>query len=217
MKPPNPNSTGSTPAWAATTTGTRAVPGRSTASPRGDSLRGFREFSFCLKFIRLPENIFLITLKRLVFVNVDKGWSWVKGLESELENEKWNGRENCSGRKCFWFGVGVNLGYRKDLFKGKSISNGLRIRGNELWGGEDWNSILAYKYDKGVELKDHVDRKWLSRKVVIVNFCRDIVNFRYGSEIYKLRDGEVIEIDSSVLHGVREVSSERWSLSFRKI
>ena len=61
-------------------------------------------------------------LKRLGFVNVDKGWSWVRGLESKLENEKWNGKVNCSGRKCLWFGVGVNLGFRKDLFKGKDIS-----------------------------------------------------------------------------------------------
>ena len=109
------------------------------------------------------------------------------------------------------------LGFKKDLFKGKDISNGLKVRGNELWGGDSWNSILVYKYEKGVELKDHVDRKWLSRKVVIVNFCKSIVDFKYGNKIYKLRDGEIVEIDSSVTHGVREVESERWSLSFRKV
>lgn len=53
--------------------------------------------------------------------------------------------------------------------------------------------------------------------MVLVNFCRDEVDFKYGNNIYKLRDGEVIEIDSSVVHGVREVNSERWSLSFRKV
>jgi hypothetical protein len=156
-------------------------------------------------------------MKSLGFINVDKGWNWVKSLEGKLEKERWNGKVNVSGRKCLWFGVGVELGFKKDLFKGKEISNGLRKRGNDLWGGEDWNSILVYKYDRGVELKDHVDRKWLSKKVVIVNLCKDIVDFKYGNEIYKLRDGEVIEIDSSVIHGVREVSSERWSLSFRKV
>ena len=155
--------------------------------------------------------------KRLGFVNVDRGWNFVRSLENELEDEKWNGKVSCSGRKCLWFGVGVNLGYRKDLFKGKDISNGLKVRGNELWGGDSWNSILVYKYEKGVELKDHVDRKWLSRKVVIVNFCKSIVDFKYGNKIYKLRDGEIVEIDSSVTHGVREVESERWSLSFRKV
>jgi len=156
-------------------------------------------------------------MKSLGFVDVNKGWNFVRSLESELENEKWNGKENCSGRKCLWFGVGINLGFRKDVFEGKEINRGLRVRGDELWNGEDWNSILVYKYNKGVELKDHVDRKWLSRKVVIVNFCKNIVDFNYNNKIYKLRDGEVIEIDSSVIHGVREVSSERWSFSFRKV
>jgi len=156
-------------------------------------------------------------MKSLGFVDVNKGWNFVRSLESELENEKWNGKENCSGRKCLWFGVGINLGFRKDVFEGKEINRGLRVRGDELWNGEDWNSILVYKYNKGVELKDHVDRKWLSRRVVIVNFCKNIVDFNYNNKIYKLRDGEVIEIDSSVIHGVREVSSERWSFSFRKV
>lgn len=156
-------------------------------------------------------------MKKLGFVDVNKGWNWIRGLENELENETWNGKVNCSGRKCLWFGVGVNLGFRKSLLEGKEISRGLRKRGNDLWNGDDWNSILVYKYSKGVELKDHVDRKWLSKKVVIVNFCKDLVDFKYGNKIYKLKDGEVIEIDSSVTHGVRQVKSERWSLSFRKI
>jgi hypothetical protein len=156
-------------------------------------------------------------LKRLGLVDVNRGWNWLRSLESELENERWNGKVNCSGRKCLWFGVGVNLGFNKSLFKGKEISNGLRKRGNDLWGDDSWNSILVYKYEKGCELKEHTDRKWLSRKVVIVNFCKDEVDFKYGNEVYKLRDGEVIEIDSSVKHGVKEVKSERWSLSFRKV
>ena len=156
-------------------------------------------------------------LKRLGFVDVEKGWNWVKSLENELEAETWNRKVTMSGRKSLWFGVGVNLGFQKDLFEGKEISQGLRIRGNELWKGEDWNSVLLYKYEKGVELKDHVDRKWFDQKVVIVNFCKNLVGFKYGGEIYGVRDGEVIEIDSKVIHGVLEVESERWSLSFRKV
>ena len=156
-------------------------------------------------------------LKRLGFVNVEKGWNWVRSWESELEMEKWNGKVNSSGRKSLWFGVGVELGFEKKVFKGKEISKGLRMRGNELYGSNDWNSLLLYKYDQGVELKEHKDRKWFGKKVVIVNFCKNLVGFKYGGEIYGVRDGEVIEIDSSVVHGVLEVDSERWSLSFRKV
>jgi len=59
------------------------------------------------------------------------------------------------------------------FFKGEEINNGLRIKCNELWGGEDWNSILLYKYDKGVELKNHVDRDIFNDRVVVINICEN--------------------------------------------
>ena len=40
-------------------------------------------------------------MKRLGFVDVEKGWDWCLKNERYLVNEKWNGRENKSNRKCF--------------------------------------------------------------------------------------------------------------------
>jgi len=157
------------------------------------------------------------------FVNVDKFKLWINNYENLLVKEKWNGKENNSGRSCLWFGVGVNLGFKNDKFLGENISLGLKKRCSELYGSEDWNSLLLYKYEIGSDLKDHVDRKCFDKKVVIVNICDDdlfgngIVKFRYNNEIEILKNGEVVEIDSSKKHGVCKVEKIRYSLSIRKV
>ena len=109
-------------------------------------------------------------IKKISLVDVNKGWDWLKSLENNLKRESWNGKVNTSGRRCIWFGLEVELGFRNKIKRGLKIGEGLRKRGNELWGGEDWNSILVYKYSKGVELKEHIDRDVFDPKVVIINF-----------------------------------------------
>ena len=161
-------------------------------------------------------------LVRKGFVDREKIWNFVKSFERKLNNERWNRKENSSGRKCLWFGVGVELGLKCSVFEGEKINDGLRIRCNELWGGEDWNSLLLYKYDPGCELKDHVDRDIFGNKVVVVNISIDglfggDVEFNYDGRIEKLSNGEIIEFNNKVIHGVRKVGSERWSLSVRKV
>ena len=108
-------------------------------------------------------------LVRKGFVEKEKVWNFVKSYESKLVNEKWNGKENNSDRKCLWFGVGVELGFNCSIFKGEEISNRLRLKCNELWDGEDWNSILLYRYSVGCELKDHVDRNIFGNKLSFKN------------------------------------------------
>lgn len=161
-------------------------------------------------------------LKRLGFVDKEKVWGWVRSFECELENERWNGKENVSGRKCLWFGVGVDLGLNSKVFKGKEINKGLKSVGDKWWGGSDWNSILVYKYEKGCELKSHVDRSIFDKKVVIVNVSFDRffggeVEFLYDEKINKLSNGEVIEFNNKIKHGVNKLENERWSISFRKV
>jgi hypothetical protein len=156
------------------------------------------------------------------FVNQKKMWNFVKNFENKLNNEKWNGKENNSGRRCLWFGMGVELGLKCSIFEGEKISNNLRIRCDDLWGGNDWNSILLYKYDPGCELKDHVDRDIFNDRVVVINVCENdllggSVNFFYDGKIESLKDGEIIEFNNKKIHGVRKVRSERWSLSIRKV
>jgi hypothetical protein len=161
-------------------------------------------------------------LVRKGFVDKDKIWNFVKNFENKLNNERWNRKENNSGRRCLWFGMGVELGLKCSIFEGEKISDGLRKKCNKLWGGEDWNSILLYKYNVGCELKDHIDRDIFDDKVVVVNICEDnlfggSVSFFYDEKIEILRDGEIIEFNNKKIHGVRKVTSERWSLSIRKV
>ena len=156
------------------------------------------------------------------FVNQKKMWNFVKNFENKLNNEKWNGKENNSGRRCLWLGMGVELGLKCSIFEGEKISNNLRIRCDDLWGGNDRNSILLYKYDPGCELKDHVDRDIFNDRVVVINVCENdllggSVNFFYDGKIERLKDGEIIEFNNKKIHGVRKVRSERWSLSIRKV
>jgi hypothetical protein len=150
-------------------------------------------------------------------VDINKGWDFCRNLDKKLIRETWNNRINSSGRICHWIGYGARLGFNNNIFKGEEISKGLRLKGNELWGGEDWNSILIYRYDKGVELKNHIDRNIFEEKTIIVNFCKQLTGFNYNEKIYWLKDGEVIEINNQLPHGVLRVTETRYSLQFRKI
>ncbi len=156
------------------------------------------------------------------FVDKNKIWNFVNKYNSFLENERWNGRENLSGRKCIWLGIGVDLGIKSKFYKGLDIDNGLKKRCDELWGGCDWNSILIYKYGVGCELKLHKDRNVFDNKVIVINVCNEDLlgngsNFIYDGKKYNLKNGEIIEFDNKKLHGVEKVSDERWSLSIRKV
>lgn len=154
-------------------------------------------------------------LKRLGFVDAQKGWIWVSNLEFSCET--WNGKYNHSGRECVWFGKEVSLGFNNYVSSGLEIPNGLRVRGNELWGGDDWNSVLVYNYKKGCELKVHTDRNVFDKKVVLINFCKAPVGFQYDEKLLWLKDGEVIEFNNSIPHGVLKVADQRFSVSFRKV
>jgi hypothetical protein len=156
------------------------------------------------------------------FVDKIKIWKFVKKFEGKLSNERWNNKVNNSGRKCLWFGLGVELGFNCSVFRGEEISSGLRVKCNELWGSNDWNSVLLYKYDVGCELKSHIDRDIFDDKVVVVNISVDDlfggnVEFFYDGRNEILSNGEIIEFNNKLIHGIKKVNNERWSLSVRKI
>ncbi|MBN3869545.1 hypothetical protein [Nostoc sp. JL33] len=161
-------------------------------------------------------------LNRIGFVDKNKVWDFVKAHEYLLEPERWNKKANVSGRKCLWFGLGVELGLKSSVFEGIKIDSRLRKKCDQLWSGSDWNSILLYKYQAGCELKNHVDRDIFDSKVIVVNISEDSllggnVKFFYDGNIEILSNGEVIEFNSKISHGIKKLKSERWSLSLRKI
>ena len=161
-------------------------------------------------------------LIRRGFVDGIKVWKWVEGMVGSLQPETWNGKPNTSRRECIWLGVGVNLGLKCSFFQGLEVPRGLRNRCNNLWGGEDWNSVLIYRYQRGVELKQHVDRDCFDPRVVLINVSQDdllggTVKFCYGENIETFSNGEVLEFNNRIKHGVKPVETERWSISIRKV
>jgi hypothetical protein len=43
------------------------------------------------------------------------------------------------------------------------------------------------------------------------------IEFYYGGNIEILSNGEIIEFNNKISHGVKKVTTERWSLSIRKV
>lgn len=154
---------------------------------------------------------------RMGFVDGKLGWDFVKSIEHKMRDEKWNGKVNKSGRQCLWFGVGVELGFNSYCYEGEKIGDNLKKRCNELWGGDDWNSILVYKYEAGVELKSHVDRDIFDNKTIVINLSKSPTGFRWAGRVYWLEDGEWVEFDNKIEHGILKCVSERWSIQIRKV
>ncbi|MEH2439433.1 hypothetical protein [Nostoc sp.] len=78
-----------------------------------------------------------------------------------------------------------------------------------------WDCALLCHYRPGVGMKRHRDHPVFEPPVALVNIGR--ATFRIGKDEYYLEDGQVIQFDSSILHELLPVVSDRWSLSFRRI
>jgi hypothetical protein len=86
-------------------------------------------------------------MKNLGFINVDKGWKWLRSLESKLEKEKWNKKVNCSGRKCLWFGVGVELGFKNSVRVSVGCARGVDLLCRSFFGASP--SLLVFSVASG--------------------------------------------------------------------
>lgn len=162
------------------------------------------------------------TFRRIGFVDQAKLWDWLRSLEPQLTPETWNGQTTKTGRLHCWFGVAVSLGSFSKKITGLEIPSGLKTKINQLWGGEDWNSILVLKYPPGTKLDTHCDRDMFEKRTIVINASQDDLfgagaKFFYGGEVHNLQNGEVVEFDNSVPHGVRMVDCDRYSVSIRKV
>ena len=84
-------------------------------------------------------------------------------------------------------------------------------------GAVGLSAYLIYKYNKGIELKSHIDRDIFNEKTIIVNFCKQLTGFNYNGKIHWIKNGEVIEINNKLHHGVLKVNEVRYSIQFRKV
>jgi hypothetical protein len=150
--------------------------------------------------------------------NVEKYWDWMRLLEGNhrFSAETWNDKINQSGREVCWFGHEVSLGFNPRIVNSRPIPQRIREIGEELWG-EEFNSILIYKYHSGCELKMHVDRDIFDSRTVMINLCKVGVVFVYNGEYQILKDGEIVWFDNKLPHSICKVPELRYSVQFRKV
>jgi hypothetical protein len=79
----------------------------------------------------------------------------------------------------------------------------------------EWDCALLCHYGAGGHMKPHTDHVVFHPFTVLVNigYC----TFRIGNEEYFLEDGQVISFNSNITHQLLAVSSDRASLTFRRI
>ncbi|MEH2053718.1 hypothetical protein [Nostoc sp.] len=120
--------------------------------------------------------------------------------------------EIASGRTHKWFRSEVILVHPAVINKGHWDETVNRL-GDRILPG--WDCALLCHYRPGVGMKRHRDHPVFEPLVALVNIGR--ATFCIGKDEYHLEDGQVIQFDSSILHELLPVVSDRWSLSFRRI
>ncbi|MBW4428204.1 MAG: alpha-ketoglutarate-dependent dioxygenase AlkB [Nostoc desertorum CM1-VF14] len=117
------------------------------------------------------------------------------------------------GRTHKWFGYEVILLKPNAKIKKGHWDARVNRLGDRILPG--WDCALLCHYPPGVGMKPHYDHPVFEPLVGLVNIGH--ATFRIGNQEHKLEDGQVIKFDSSILHELLPVVSERWSLSFRRI
>lgn len=116
------------------------------------------------------------------------------------------------GRTHKWFGNEVILVHPAVIKKGHWDET-VNLLGDRILPG--WDCALLCHYRPGVGMKPHYDHPVFEPLVGLVNIGH--ATFRIGNQEHQLEDGQVIKFDSSILHELLPVVSDRWSLSFRRI
>lgn len=123
-----------------------------------------------------------------------------------------------------WYGIGsnlqsINMGRHK-LFEAAAVPPRVFDLGNRLY--PDWHSILLCGGKTDIDW--HFDHGCFEAKAVMVNLGEALYRECHQHEGYKpiawhehyLTDGEVVEIDTKLLHSAQQLSLERFNLTFRR-
>lgn len=85
--------------------------------------------------------------------------------------------------------------------------------GNLIYPG--WDCALLAYYRPGGCMKKHRDHPDFESLLVSVNIGQ--ATLRIDNDKYDLQDGQVIKFNSHIPHELYPVTSDRWSLTFRRI
>jgi hypothetical protein len=124
-----------------------------------------------------------------------------------------------------WYGYASNL---------QSIKEG-RADVNWVENFPDWLDELRLKYfpesnsalickgnrpDSETSIDWHRDHGTFESKVTMINFGYAVLyvqDYKTGTEVYTLKDGQVVDFDSKLLHKSTQTSDERYIITFRKV
>ncbi len=120
------------------------------------------------------------------------------------------------GRLEAYYGLGVTLSRQPNLYRAIDDER-VNALGDRILSG--WHSALLCKYLPGVCIHPHRDHTCFERWAVMVNIGEAIfVEYPEKERITTpLRDGDVVRINTKILHGVEPVTAARYSLTFRTI
>lgn len=122
-------------------------------------------------------------LHRQGFVDCDRGWTYVLRLSLLF------------GKKDeYYFGIK----------NAPTIPKNLQRKAIALYGGDEFNAIAFRRYDY-TGFFARKESYQIADKMVIVNFCNEDMwgfgtSMIYESDNYNIRNGEIITINSHILH-----------------
>ena len=120
------------------------------------------------------------------------------------------------GRLEAYYGLGITLSKQPELYAGIDDER-VNHLGDRLL--PDWHSALLCKYLPGVCINPHRDHTCFERWAVMVNIGEAVfIEYPEKERITTpLQDGDVVQINTKILHGIEPVMTERYSLTFRHI
>lgn len=120
------------------------------------------------------------------------------------------------GRLEAYYGMGITLSKQPERYAALDDER-VNALGDRLLPG--WHSALLCKYLPGICIHPHRDHTCFERWAVMVNLG-DAIFIEYPDKeriTTPLRDGDVVRINTKILHGIEPVPSERYSLTFRTL
>lgn len=156
-----------------------------------------------------------------VKTGIEDLYFWVNNLELTSAVKS----SYAPNRLEMWFGLGSNLQSIKDgraaIFQAEEPSQRIKDLGNRVYPG--WNSILVCGGLTDIDW--HRDHGHFERKAVMINLgtaryseCTKADGFTpIDWEDYALVDGDVVEIDTKLLHMAKQISPIRFNVTFRKV
>ncbi|NEU77195.1 cupin domain-containing protein [Hassallia byssoidea VB512170] len=140
-------------------------------------------------------------------LNILHSWCKCQSGMGQMHNSRY-----AFNRTHKWFKHSVILSPNPTITQGYWDERVFRL-GNRIY--PEWDCALLCHYGLGGHMKPHTDHVVFHFFTVLVNigYC----TFRIGNEEHLLDDGQVISFNSNIPHELLPVSSERASLTFRRI